>query len=239
MEGTVVLDKTPLYAEMGGQVADHGTIPRLGAVFDVTDVQKDKAGKFLHHGVMVRQPQGGRHRQRHPWTRAPQGDACAPTPPPICCRRRCRRSWATMCARPAPMWRGQAALRLHPLLRRQTEELMLVMSKVNDMILDGMDVWMGIKEMPIDEAKSEACGAMAPVRAMRSTATTVRVVNMGGKSHRILRRHPCGQHRQGAGQAARRPLPHHPRCARAAWPPACAASRPGFPCEVTIPIQSL
>lgn len=51
-EGVIVLDKTPFYAEMGGQVADHGTILLDGAVFVVNNVQKDKAGKFLHHGVM-------------------------------------------------------------------------------------------------------------------------------------------------------------------------------------------
>ena len=51
-EGMIVLDKTPFYAEMGGQVADHGTVTAGESVFRVTNVQKDKAGKFLHYGVM-------------------------------------------------------------------------------------------------------------------------------------------------------------------------------------------
>ena len=51
-QGVLVLDCTPFYAEMGGQVADHGVIAADGALFEVTDVQKDKAGKFLHHGVL-------------------------------------------------------------------------------------------------------------------------------------------------------------------------------------------
>lgn len=50
--GIVVLDQTPFYAEMGGQVADHGTITMGESCFQVTDVQKDKGGKYLHHGKM-------------------------------------------------------------------------------------------------------------------------------------------------------------------------------------------
>ncbi len=52
-KGILVLDKTPFYAEMGGQTADHGTITAGEAVFQVTDVQKDKAGKYLHHGKLL------------------------------------------------------------------------------------------------------------------------------------------------------------------------------------------
>ena len=51
--GIIVLDKTPFYAEMGGQVADHGVILIGDSRFEVTNVQKDKGGKYLHHGKMV------------------------------------------------------------------------------------------------------------------------------------------------------------------------------------------
>ena len=51
--GIVVLDQTPFYAEMGGQVADHGVISMGGSCFQVSDVQKDKGGKYLHHGKML------------------------------------------------------------------------------------------------------------------------------------------------------------------------------------------
>ena len=50
--GVVVLDQTPFYAEMGGQVADHGVIRTESGLFRVNDVQKDKGGKFLHSGVL-------------------------------------------------------------------------------------------------------------------------------------------------------------------------------------------
>ena len=50
--GIVVLDRTPFYAEMGGQTADHGTITVGQSVFQVTNVQKDKAGKYLHYGKL-------------------------------------------------------------------------------------------------------------------------------------------------------------------------------------------
>ena len=58
-EGIVVMDKTPFYAEMGGQLADkgvlgfsledveHGQLTR----FVVNNVKKDKGNKYLHYGV--------------------------------------------------------------------------------------------------------------------------------------------------------------------------------------------
>ena len=52
-EAIVVLDKTPFYAEMGGQVADFGKITADGMTFEVTNVQKNKGGKFLHYGKLV------------------------------------------------------------------------------------------------------------------------------------------------------------------------------------------
>ena len=52
-EAVVVLDHSPFYAEMGGQVADHGTITADGVVFTVVDVQKNKGGKFMHYGRLA------------------------------------------------------------------------------------------------------------------------------------------------------------------------------------------
>ena len=53
VEGIVVLDKSPFYAEMGGQIGDTGVIRCGESVFEVTDVQKNKGGKFMHSGKVV------------------------------------------------------------------------------------------------------------------------------------------------------------------------------------------
>ena len=53
VEAIVVLDKTPFYAEMGGQTADHGVITAGDARFEVGDVQKNKGGKYMHYGKLT------------------------------------------------------------------------------------------------------------------------------------------------------------------------------------------
>ncbi len=48
----VILDKTPFYAEMGGQVADHGVITTDNATLRVLDVKKTPKGYFVHTCVL-------------------------------------------------------------------------------------------------------------------------------------------------------------------------------------------
>ncbi|MDP3878649.1 MAG: alanine--tRNA ligase [Methylobacter sp.] len=52
-EGVVVLDKTPFYAESGGQTGDCGKIEADGAVFEVSDTQKQGGNLFLHKGKLL------------------------------------------------------------------------------------------------------------------------------------------------------------------------------------------
>ena len=52
-EGVVVLEKTPFYAESGGQVGDNGIIEVDGAVFEVADTKKQGGSLFLHKGKVA------------------------------------------------------------------------------------------------------------------------------------------------------------------------------------------
>ena len=176
-QGVLVLDCTPFYAEMGGQVADNGVIETDGALFQVTDVQKDKAGKFLHHGVM----HSGRLQVEQTVTARIDTD----------------RRKAIMRAHSATHLL-QAALRevlgdhvhqagslVEPDRLRfdlthfsaiTPEELERVNEIVGDWILDGMDVT--VSEMSMSQAKASGATALFSEKY----GDLVRVVNMGGKS---------------------------------------------------------
>ena len=176
-QGVLVLDCTPFYAEMGGQVADNGVIETDGALFQVTDVQKDKAGKFLHHGVM----HSGRLQVEQTVTARIDTD----------------RRKAIMRAHSATHLL-QAALRevlgdhvhqagslVEPDRLRfdlthfsaiTPEELERVNEIVGDWILDGMDV--NVSEMSMAQAKASGATALFSEKY----GDLVRVVNMGGKS---------------------------------------------------------
>ncbi|MCI5699549.1 MAG: alanine--tRNA ligase [Lachnospiraceae bacterium] len=52
LKGTIIVDKTPFYATMGGQQGDTGVIRTDKGVFEVQDTIKLRGGKFGHVGIM-------------------------------------------------------------------------------------------------------------------------------------------------------------------------------------------
>ncbi len=58
-EGTLILDRTPFYAERGGQIGDRGRIVAPSGVFEVRDTQY-MGEAIAHHGVVLRRNAAGR-----------------------------------------------------------------------------------------------------------------------------------------------------------------------------------
>ena len=174
MDAIVVLDQTPFYAEMGGQVADHGIITADGAEFVVTDVQKNKGGKYMHYGRLLR---GALH----------VGDSVSPA---IDTERRSavRRAHTATHLLDAALKKvlgdhvHQAGSLVEPDRLRfdfthfeaiTPEQLLQVEDLVNDAVLDGLSVT--TEELPLAEAKAR--GAVATFG--EKYGETVRVVTMG------------------------------------------------------------
>ena len=176
-KGIVVLDKTPFYAEMGGQAADHGALLIGEGRFKVTDVQKDKAGRYLHSGIMT----GGMIK----------------TDDIVCASIDVERRKAIMRAHSATHLLQkalksvlgdhvhQAGSLVEPDRLRfdfshysavTAEEMAKIDSIVQAAVLEGYPI--DVREMPIEDAK--AMGAMALFS--EKYGDTVRVVNMGGYS---------------------------------------------------------
>lgn len=191
-DAVVVLDKSPFYAEMGGQVADHGTISAPGMLFTVTDVQKNKGGKFMHYGQLT---EGALH----------VGDTVHAA---IDTQRRkaIRRAHSTTHLLDAALKKvlgdhvHQAGSLVEPDRLRfdfthfeaiTPDQLHQVEELVNDAILEGYPVVTEV--LPIEEAKKKGAVAMFGEKY----GDTVPGGGDGRCVHRVLRRHPCGQHRQG------------------------------------------
>ena len=173
-EAIMVLDRTVLYAEMGGQVADHGRIVAGDSVFEVNNVQKNKGGKVMHYGVV---------KSGH----FAVGDAVTAS---YCQKRReaiGRAHSATHLLHKALRevlgdHVHQAGSLVEPDFLRfdfthfsavTAEQLRDVENRVNDAILKGLTV--DVKEMPIDEARKSGATALFGEKY----GDVVRVVNMG------------------------------------------------------------
>ena len=176
-DGIVVLDESPFYAEMGGQVADHGVITAKGMTFTVTDVQKNKGGKFMHYGHLAEGV-------------LEVGDSVEAS---IDCQRRkavCRAHTTTHLLDAALKkvlgdHVHQAGSLVEPDRLRfdfthfeaiTPEQLSQVEWMVNDAILEGYPVVTEV--LPIEEAKKKGAVAMFGEKY----GETVRVVEMGGFS---------------------------------------------------------
>ena len=175
-EAIVVLDKTVMYAEMGGQVADHGTI----GAFKVNDVQKNKGGKYMHYGVL----ESGSLRV---------GDS---VPVKVCDKRRAaisRAHSATHLLHSALRQVlgdhvHQAGSLVEPDVLRfdfthytaiTPEELRAVEEAVNEAVLSGLEI--STAEMSVDEAKKSGAIALFGEKYGNS----VRVVSMGDYSREL------------------------------------------------------
>lgn len=176
-EAVLVLDRTPFYAESGGQIGDTGTITLGDSVFEVFDCKKSATKYFMHIGRMksgslslgdavtaqidtarrdaIRKNHSACHLLQFALRRVlgehvhQAGSMVSDT--------RCRFDFS----------------HFEAMSREQLDEVEEI---VNTLILSSLPV--AVREMPIDEAKK--CGAMALFG--EKYADVVRVVNMGDTS---------------------------------------------------------
>ena len=173
----LVLDRTPFYAESGGQLADTGKISAPAGTIKITNVKKTKDGKFLHIGEVI---EGS----------VAKGDKVEAK---VCsCRRdaimrahsathllqKALRNTLGTHVEQAGSLVGPDSVRFDfaHFSQMTAEEIAKVEREVNANILAGLPVT--VREMPIEEAKK--LGAMALFG--EKYGDTVRVVTMGDYS---------------------------------------------------------
>ena len=174
----VVFNRSPFYAEMGGQVADNGGIydgDDLIAV--ITNVKKLPNGQFMHSVTTTDCPLN----QGQSYTLKINTDERFKTNQNHSATHLLHKALKTILgehANQAGSYVGPDRLRFDfsHFGKITEDELKSIEFFVNQMIEDGLDV--NITEMPIDEAKS--LGAMALFG--EKYGNIVRVVNIGGES---------------------------------------------------------
>jgi len=176
-EAMLVLDKTPMYAEMGGQVADHGIIETAEGKFLVDNVQKNKGGKYLHYGKVV----SGVLNVGDVVTAAIDVDRRKAIMRAHSATHLLQKALQTVLGdhvHQAGSYVNEDYLRFDftHYSAMTAEEIEKVNALVQAAVLEGYGV--DIREMSIDEAKAQ--GAMALFS--EKYGDTVRVVNMGGYS---------------------------------------------------------
>ncbi len=177
-DAIIVLDRTPMYAEMGGQVADHGTVSTAyGDCFAVNNVQKNKGGKYMHYGKVT----AGTVAVGQTVTAAVDAERRKAIMRAHSATHLLQKALTTVLGDHV----HQAGSLVEPDRLRfdfthysamTPEEMARVDTLVQEAVLEGYTV--DVREMPIDEAREMGATALFSEKY----GDTVRVVNMGGYS---------------------------------------------------------
>ncbi len=191
-EVTIILDKTPFYAESGGQVADTGTITAKNGVVKVNGCSKTAEGLYLHTGV-VEEGIIEKGAQATAAIDAERRLAIARNHTTTHLLQKALRNVLGEHVTQAGSLVEPERLRFdfHHFSAMTKEELARVENEVNARILE--DIAVNVREMPVDEAKS--LGAMALFG--EKYGNVVRVVKAGEYSIELC----GGTHLESTAQA--------------------------------------
>jgi len=173
----IILDKTVVYGESGGQMGDNGCIVGDGFKMTVTDAKKLGDGKILHH-VTVLEGSASRGDKVHVTIDVDKRMATARNHSTTHLLQKALREVLGSHIEQAGSFVNENRLRFDfsHFEAMTKEQLAEVENKVNAAILAAYPV--DIKEMTISEAKAQGATALFGEKY----GETVRVVNMGGHS---------------------------------------------------------
>ncbi|MBQ6901916.1 MAG: alanine--tRNA ligase [Oscillospiraceae bacterium] len=173
----LVLDRTPFYAESGGQLADVGTISAPAGTVKIKNVKKTKDGKFLHIGEVAEGSVTKGDKVNAVVCKA-RRDAIMRAHSATHLLQKALRNTLGSHVEQAGSLVGPDSIRFDfaHFSPMTADEIAKVENEINAKILEGMGIT--VREMPIEEAKK--LGAMALFG--EKYGDTVRVVTMGDYS---------------------------------------------------------